>query len=72
MPEPCKAIAEACMQAGYYKNGKNVGKGLIVDCLVPVASGKKVLPNTNFSDEVLTQCKTKLMENIQQRKTATQ
>ena len=70
--ESCKPIVKACIQAGYYKNGKNVGKGLVVDCLKPVTSGKKVLHNTNFSNEILSQCKAKLLEKMQNRKKATQ
>jgi hypothetical protein len=53
---PCMPIAEACMEAGYYKGGNKVGKGLVENCVMPVAAGTKTLPNTNFSSTVLQQC----------------
>lgn len=57
---PCLPIAQACMKAGYYKGGKNVGKGLIVNCVEPITQGTKVLPDVTFSDDVLQQCKAAL------------
>ncbi|KTD41392.1 hypothetical protein [Legionella parisiensis] len=60
----CKAIAISCMQNGYFKGGENAGKELVKDCVLPVAMGKKQLPNTNFSPEQLQQCKMKLAEKI--------
>ncbi|WP_392537268.1 hypothetical protein [Legionella sp. 227] len=60
----CKAIAISCMQNGYYKGGEKAGKGLIKDCVLPVAMGNKRLPNTNFSPEQLQKCKTKLAEKL--------
>ncbi|STY29223.1 Uncharacterised protein [Legionella wadsworthii] len=64
MGGPCKAIAMSCMQNGYFKGGENKGKGLVKDCVLPVAMGKKQLPNTNFSPDQLEQCKTKLAEKM--------
>ncbi|QMT60218.1 hypothetical protein [Legionella sp. PC997] len=64
---PCKAIAISCMQNGYYKGGENAGKELVKDCVLPVAMGKKQLPNTNFSPEQLQQCKVKIAEKIKSK-----
>ncbi|HHT0591881.1 TPA: hypothetical protein ACTXXA_002901 [Legionella anisa] len=64
---PCKAIAISCMQNGYFKGGENAGKELVKDCVLPVAMGKKQLPNTNFSPEQLQQCKMKLAEKIKSK-----
>jgi len=61
---PCVPIAEACMQAGYYKDGHKVGKGLVQNCIMPVVAHNKTLPQANFSEEVLTQCKAMLVEKI--------
>lgn len=57
---PCKPIADACMKEGYYKGGSDKGKGLIKDCLMPVVAKTKTLPDTNFSDTTLQECKAKL------------
>lgn len=54
---PCKSIAAACKKEGYYKGGDKKGKGLIKDCVMPVAAGEKTLPNTTFSADVMQQCK---------------
>ncbi|KTC90224.1 hypothetical protein OQJ18_04925 [Fluoribacter dumoffii] len=64
---PCKAIALSCMQNGYYKGGEKAGKGLIKDCVLPVAMGNKKLPNTNFSPEQLQQCKMKVAEKMKDK-----
>ncbi len=53
---PCMPIAQACMKLGYYKGGHNSGKGLIQDCVQPVATKSKTLPNTDFTDDMLQQC----------------
>ena len=53
---PCMPIAKACMQLGYYKGGKNVGKGLVENCVIPVVNNNKTLPNANFSQSDLQQC----------------
>ncbi len=57
---PCKPIAEACMQLGFYKGGNTVGKGLVENCVLPVVNGQKTLNNGNFSAETMQQCKTML------------
>lgn len=62
---PCRPIAKACMAQGYYKGGNKVGKGLIENCVMPVATKEKTLPNATFSDAVLQQCKMLLMEKMQ-------
>lgn len=56
----CKSIVMACKQNGYYKGGDKKGKGLMKDCVVPVAKGNKQLPNTHFSKSQLHHCKKKL------------
>lgn len=61
---PCKPIAMSCMQNGYYKGGERSGKGLIKDCVLPVVSGNKTLPNTSFSPEQLEKCKMKIAEKL--------
>lgn len=61
---PCQPIAKVCKQQGYYKGGNKEGKGLIENCLMPVVSKQKTLPNTNFSDDTLANCKTSLTEKM--------
>lgn len=39
---PCKPIITACKAAGFFKGGKNQGKGLFVNCLKPILDGKAV------------------------------
>ena len=53
---PCMPIAQACMKEGYYKGGRDVGKGLIEDCVQPVVAKQKVLAANTFSDDALQQC----------------
>jgi len=62
---PCVPIAEGCMQAGYYKDGHKVGKGLVQNCIMPVVAHNKIIPHVKFSDEILTQCKAMLIQKIQ-------
>ncbi len=57
---PCMPIAKACMKAGYYKGGNNVGKGLIMNCVMPITQGTKTLPNVTFPSNVLQQCQATL------------
>jgi hypothetical protein len=64
---PCLPIAQACMQQGYYKGGNKVGKGLVDNCVMPIATKKKTLPNTTFSDAVLEQCQAALEAKLQQK-----
>ncbi|OGT52501.1 MAG: hypothetical protein A3E84_03225 [Gammaproteobacteria bacterium RIFCSPHIGHO2_12_FULL_42_13] len=61
---PCRPIAEACMQAGYYKGGNNVGKGLVKNCVMPIVENKKSLPSASFSQTTLQQCRTELMQKM--------
>ena len=61
---PCMPIAQACMQEGYYKGGKNVGKGLVENCVMPVVAHTKTLAHATFSDAVLEQCSVKLQEKM--------
>ncbi len=62
---PCRAIAEACESQGYYRGGNNVGKGLIENCVLPVASKQKFLSNTNFSNVTLRRCKAMVLQRMQ-------
>ena len=64
---PCKPIAEACMKDGYYRGGEAQGKGLVKDCVMPVASGEKSLSGMNFDAATLQACKTTVMEKMQSR-----
>lgn len=63
---PCKPIAEACKQAGYYKGGKNVGKGVLENCVMPIVAHTKTLANVTFTDDVLQQCSLKIKEKMTQ------
>lgn len=62
---PCMSIAEACMKEGYYKGGDTVGKGLVKDCVQPIVSKTKILPNTAFSDIDLEHCAAMLKQRMQ-------
>jgi hypothetical protein len=62
---PCKPIAKACEKAGYYQGGNSVGKGLVMNCILPVTAKKMSLENTNFSDETLSTCRTLIMKKMQ-------
>ena len=63
----CRPIAMVCMKMGYYKGGEKEGKGLIKDCILPVVSGSRTLPNTNFTQEQLQQCKMKIAEKMKSK-----
>ena len=60
----CMPIAKACMQNGYYKGGEKTHKGLVRDCVMPVAMGSKSLPNTNFSSTERQQCKATIEQKL--------
>lgn len=64
---PCMPIAKACMQNGYHKGGEKDHKGLIKDCVMPVAMGSKTLPNTNFSQNQLQECKMTIAQKIKSK-----
>jgi len=64
---PCSPIAVACEKAGYYKGGQNVNKGLVVDCIMPIVTHTKTLPDVTFSENVLSECKVLLIEKMQER-----
>ena len=59
---PCKPIAQACINAGYYKGGRSVGKGLIYNCFLPVVNQQKQFPDITFDNNTLQQCKMLLTE----------
>lgn len=61
---PCMPIADACMKEGYYKGGKNVGKGLVEDCVKPVVLKEKNLTNMTFDDPTLEACKAVLASKM--------
>ena len=65
--QPCKPLADACSSAGYYRGGNTVGKGLIMDCMVPVLSNKMKM-NVNMSAADKKACKTELEEKIREYK----
>ena len=65
----CMPLAVACKQAGFYKGGNKVGKGLIVNCVMPIAMGNKTLPGTNFSDADKSACKTEIMQKMKNKQT---
>lgn len=61
---PCKAIEQACEQAGFVKGQAKEGTGLWVDCIRPIMTGtaqpakaKKALPSVDAS--VVAACKAK-------------
>ncbi|ETO93418.1 hypothetical protein [Legionella oakridgensis] len=62
---PCKSLAEACVQEGYYIGGNKVGKGLVEDCVMPIINHKKTIPNVTFSEDQLQQCKAELDKKLQ-------
>lgn len=64
---PCKDVAHACMKAGYYKGGNATGKGLVVNCMLPVTAKKMTLPNTNFSDQTLSSCHSMIAQKMEQQ-----
>lgn len=39
---PCKPLETACKAAGFYEGGSGSGKGLLKDCIEPLADGKSV------------------------------
>ena len=61
---PCKEIALACMQQGYYKGGQEVGRGLVENCIMPVVENRKSLPTGTFSNETLQHCKADIIEKM--------
>lgn len=63
----CMPIAKACMQNGYHKGGETEHKGLIKDCVMPVAMGSKTLPNTNFSQNQLQECKATIAQKVKSK-----
>jgi hypothetical protein len=62
---PCKYIARACMNAGYYKGGNSVGRGLVVNCMLPVTSKKMQLRNISFSDQTLNACHNLIVQKLE-------
>jgi hypothetical protein len=60
----CMPIAEACMKAGYYKGGDTQGKGLVKDCVEPIANNEKTLPDTTFTSDQLEECKETIAEKM--------
>lgn len=63
----CMPIARACMQNGYHKGGEKEHKGLIKDCVMPIAMGSKTLPNTNFSENQRQECKATIAQKIKSK-----
>jgi hypothetical protein len=69
---PCMPIAEACMDAGFYKGGEKEGKGLVINCVQPITEKQKTLPNTSFSDETLQQCSATIAEKMKEQNMSAQ
>lgn len=63
----CMPIARACMQNGYHKGGEKEHKGLVKDCVMPVAMGSKMLPNASFSDSQRQECKASIAQKIKSK-----
>ena len=64
---PCMPIAQACMEAGFYKGGEKEGKGLVINCVKPITEKQKTLANTSFSDETLQQCAATIAEKMKEQ-----
>jgi hypothetical protein len=64
---PCKPIAKACKLNGFYKGGERDHKGLFKDCMLPVTMGSMTLPNTNFSQNELQECKAKIAQKMKSK-----
>jgi hypothetical protein len=64
---PCMPIAKACMKNGYHKGGEREHKGLVKDCVLPVVMGSKTLPHTNFSENQLQECKSKIAQKVKSK-----
>ena len=60
---PCFPIAKACMEQGGYSDKKTMVK----ECVLPVALGRKSLPNTAFSPSELEGCKQMIMEKLKDK-----
>lgn len=63
----CMPIARACMQNGYHKGGEKEHKGLVKDCVMPIAMGSKTLPNSNFSENQRKECKAIIAQKIKSK-----
>ena len=61
---PCLPIANACKQAGYYRGGNTVGKGLIENCVRPIANQRMTLKNVTFPATVLQNCKMTILQKM--------
>jgi hypothetical protein len=67
---PCMPIAMDCMKNGFYKGGAKVGKGLVKDCVLPVSSGTLTLPNTSYTQDVLSACNADIMQKMKNKPAA--
>jgi len=57
---PCAQIAEACIQAGFVRNGAKTGVGVAVDCIRPIMMGNAaqgVKPLPKIDPQVVAACK---------------
>ncbi len=61
---PCMPMARACEKAGFYKGGNKTGKGLIMDCVMPIVMGNKSLPGTSFNTADKNASKTTLIKKM--------
>ena len=62
---PCEPIAKACKEAGFYKGGNKVGKGLVENCVMPIVNHQNILDKVTFPSKVLQDCKTVIMNKMQ-------
>jgi hypothetical protein len=62
---PCRPLAEACSKMGYYRGGNTVGKGLIMDCMMPALSNKLKV-SVVMSEPDKAACKSMLEEKIKE------
>jgi hypothetical protein len=59
---PCKAIADACKNAGYVHGGAKSGNGIMANCLKPLLEGQSV-KGVSISAEEVAACKAKMQEH---------
>lgn len=60
---PCMPIAMACMEQGYTDK-----QSMIKQCVLPIIRGQKTLPNVQFSDNQIQQCKMVIIDKMKANK----
>lgn len=61
--KPCKAVAKACLDAGYFK--KDSGKKFWMDCMKPVLLGKTVT-GVKIDADTVKSCRTDKINDLTQ------